>query len=43
VWEYERGGLEIGCAEPVIDKRREAYEKAKAEALEKIQRYDSFC
>lgn len=42
-WEYERGSLEIGCAEPVIDKRREAYEKAKAEAEEKIQRYDSFC
>lgn len=42
-WEYERGGLEIGSSEAVIEKRRKAYEKAKVEAEEKIRRYDDFC
>ena len=35
-WEYERGGVEVGRAEPVIPKRLEAYEAAKAAADEKI-------
>jgi hypothetical protein len=42
-WEYERGGLEIGRSEPVIHKRMESYEAAKAAADEKISRYDHFC
>ena len=42
-WEYERGELEIGRSEAVINKRRESYEAAKAAAEEKIQRYDNFC
>jgi len=42
-WEYERGALESGRAEAVINKRRESYEAAKAAAEEKIQRYDNFC
>jgi hypothetical protein len=42
-WEYERGGLESGRSEPVINKRRESYEAAKAAADEKISRYDHFC
>ena len=42
-WEYERGGLEIGGSEGVINKRGAAYEAAKAEAEEKIRRYDNFC
>jgi len=42
-WEYERGGLEIGRSEGVINKRSAAYEAAKAEAEEKIRRYDNFC
>lgn len=41
--EYERGELEIGRSEEVINKRRAAYEAAKAEAEEKIRRYDNFC
>lgn len=40
--EYERGELEIGRSEEVINKRRAAYEAAKAEAEEKIRRYDNF-
>lgn len=35
-WAYERGGVEVGRAEPVIPKRLEAYEAAKAAADEKI-------
>jgi len=35
--------LASGRAEPVITKRREAYEAAKAEADEQIRRYDNFC
>ncbi len=42
-WEYERGGLEIGRSEPVINKRMASYEAAKAAADEKIRRYDHFC
>src|SRR5712671_562902 len=42
-WEYERGGLEIGRSEPVINKRMASYEAAKAAADEKISRYDHFC
>src|SRR6266852_3879935 len=42
-WEYERGGLEVGRSEPVINKRMESYEAAKAAADEKISRYDHFC
>ena len=42
-WEYERGGLEIGRSEPVINKRMESYAAAKAAADEKISRYDQFC
>src|SRR5918912_477972 len=41
--EYERGGLEIGRSEPVINKRLASYEAAKAAADEKISRYDHFC
>jgi len=42
-WEYERGGLETGRSEPVINKRMASYEAAKAAADEKISRYDQFC
>jgi len=42
-WEYERGGLEVGRSEPVIHKRMESYEAAKAAAAEKISQYDHFC
>ena len=42
-WEYERGGLETGSSEPVINKRMASYEAAKATADEKISRYDHFC
>jgi len=42
-WEYERGGLESGRSEPVINKRMESYAAAKAAADEKISRYDQFC
>jgi hypothetical protein len=42
-WEYERGGLEVGRSEPVINKRMTSYEAAKAAADEKISRYDHFC
>jgi hypothetical protein len=42
-WEYERGGLEIGRAEPGIHKRMASYEAAKAAADEKISRYDHCC
>ncbi len=42
-WEYERGSLEIGRSEEVIKKRSAAYESARAEAQEKIERYDNFC
>jgi hypothetical protein len=42
-WEYARGSLASGRAEPVITKRREAYEAAKAAAEAKIRRYDDFC
>src|SRR2546430_4803326 len=42
-WEYERGSLEIGRSEAVINKRMESYEAAKAAAAEKIQRNDNFC
>src|SRR2546427_4668668 len=42
-WEYERGSLEIGRSEAVINKRMESYEAAKAAAAEKISRYDHFC
>src|SRR5215813_6432480 len=42
-WEYERGGLEIGRSGEVINKRSAAYETARAEAEEKIRRYDNFC
>lgn len=42
-WEYERGDLEIGRSGGVIDKRRAAYEAAKAEADRKIEQYDNFC
>jgi hypothetical protein len=42
-WEYERGGLEVGRSEPVIHKRMESYEAAKAAADEKISQYDQFC
>jgi hypothetical protein len=42
-WEYERGDLEIGRSEGVINERRAAYEAAKAKAEEKIGRYDNFC
>lgn len=41
-WEYERGSLEIGSSEEVIEKRRAAYEAAQAESEEKIRRYDNF-
>lgn len=42
-WEYDRGSLDIGKSDRVINKRMAAYEKAKADALEKIERYDNFC
>src|SRR5215470_1810275 len=42
-WEYERGSMAIGRSEAVINKRRAAYEAAKAEAEEQIRRYDNFC
>jgi hypothetical protein len=42
-WEYERGGLELGRSAEVINKRSAAYAAAKAEAEEKIRRYDNFC
>ena len=42
-WEYERGRGASGRSEPVINKRREAYEAAKAAAEEQIRRYDDFC
>jgi len=42
-WEYARGSLASGRSEPVITKRREAYEAAKAAAEAKIRRYDDFC
>jgi hypothetical protein len=42
-WEYERGGLETGRSEPVINKRMASYAAAKAAADEKISRYDQFC
>ena len=42
-WEYERGGLEVGRSEPVIHKRMESYEAAKAAADEQISQYDQFC
>jgi hypothetical protein len=42
-WESERGGLETGRSEPVINKRMASYEAAKAAADEKISRYDQFC
>src|SRR5215467_2516381 len=42
-WEYERGSMAIGRSEAVINKRSAAYEAAKAEAEEKIRRYDNFC
>jgi hypothetical protein len=41
--EYERGGVESGRSEEVINKRSAAYEAAKAEAEEQIRRYDNFC
>jgi hypothetical protein len=41
--EYERGGVASGGSEAVINKRRAAYEAAKAEAEEQIRRYDNFC
>ena len=41
--EYERGGVESGRSEAVINKRRAADEAAKAEAAEQIRRYDDFC
>src|SRR5499427_8487526 len=41
-WEYERGSLGIGQSEEMINKRRAAYEAARAEAEEKIRRYDNF-
>jgi hypothetical protein len=41
--EYERGGVESGRSEAVINKRSAAYEAAKAEAEEQIRRYDNFC
>ena len=41
--EYERGSMAIGRSEAVIKKRSAAYEAAKAEAEEKIVRYDNFC
>jgi hypothetical protein len=37
-WEYERGSLEIGRADAVINKRMASYEAAKAAANEKISR-----
>src|SRR5215468_4679248 len=42
-WEYERGSLEIGRSEAVINKRMESYAAAKTAAAEKISRYDQFC
>src|SRR5262252_4156660 len=42
-WEDERGGLEIGRSEPVINKRTESYAAAKAAADEKSSRYDPCC
>jgi hypothetical protein len=41
-WEYERGSLESGRSESVINKRMASYEAAKAAAAEKISRYDHF-
>ena len=41
-WEYERGGMEIGRSAGVIEKRSGAYERARAEAEEKIRRFDNF-
>jgi hypothetical protein len=41
--EYERGSVEIGRSEEVIQKRRAAYEAAKAAAEEQIRRDDHFC
>lgn len=40
-WEYARGSVASGRAEPGITKRREAYEAAKAAAEAKIRRYDA--
>ena len=42
-WEYERGSLESGRSESVINKRMASYEAAKATAEEKISRYDHCC
>src|SRR6266571_7371390 len=42
-WEDERGGLEVGRAEPVIHKRMASYEAAKAAAAEKSSQYDHCC
>jgi hypothetical protein len=41
-WEYERGELKRGRSEGVIEKRSAAYERARAEAEEKIRRFDNF-
>lgn len=41
-WEYERGGLDIGSSAEVIEKRRAAYEAARADSEQKIRRYDDF-
>ncbi|MCI0418388.1 MAG: hypothetical protein L0312_04060 [Acidobacteria bacterium] len=41
-WEYERGSLESGRSAGVVEKRRAAYERARAEAEEKIRRFDNF-
>jgi hypothetical protein len=42
-WEYERGRLESGRSEAVINKRMASYKAAKAAAAEKLSRYDHFC
>ena len=42
-WEYERGSLESGRSESVINKRMALYAAAKAVAEEKSSRYDHCC
>ena len=42
-WEYARGSVASGSAEPVSNKRQKVYEAAKAAAEEQIQGYDDLC
>ena len=42
-WESERGRLEMGRSEAVMNKRSAAYAAARTESEEKIRQYDHFC